>query len=148
MDKKYDLDLLLKEINEEKTLASVKHYLMVDFPRLQRIAQLKPGEIKSPSMDGMPNTHSAGNHVADGIDRVLIAQEAVWDTVKAIKRCSADSRQLLWAVYVEHKSDTPVMLDLHMRHSNFYDKTKKLALFEFADAFMAISDLHVYMDDA
>ena len=147
MDNQYSLDSLLKEIDEEQTLANVRHFLMVSLPRLQRIGQLDAGELKSPSMDGMPKPETTENHVADGYLKVITAQEAVKHTAEAMQHCSVDSRMLLWLLYFENKADTPVMLELHYEHSKFY-AAKRKAMFEFADAFEKYDDLHTYMDDA
>lgn len=144
---KYDLDSLLKEIDEKQTLENVRHFLLVSLPRLRRISHLEAGELKSPSMDGMPKPESTENHVADGYLKVIGAQEAVQNTAEAIKHCSADSQALLFALYFEGKSDTAVRLELHHEHSKYY-AAKRKAMFEFADAFERYDDLHSYMDDA
>jgi ArpU family phage transcriptional regulator len=142
-----DFESLVPELDEERTIAKAKHFLMRTFPRLQRVSHIQASDLKSPSMDGMPKVASAVNHTDDKIVKRLAAEEAVNQVIKAINGCTCMSRQILIKLYIQHHSDTTVTIDLHLTRSHYFDKYKPLALLEFADALSGVQELRVFQGE-
>ncbi|WP_282803985.1 ArpU family phage packaging/lysis transcriptional regulator [Secundilactobacillus kimchicus] len=136
------LDELLPDYDEKRTIENARHFLLRDFPRLQRMAHLSVADLHSPSMDGLPKAPIKANSADEPIIKRLDAKALVQAAYDAINACSATSRYILIKAYVRGHGDTTIYLDLHMGRSQYFVH-KQTALLEFAFAFQSDYDLVV-----
>ncbi|WP_125588367.1 ArpU family phage packaging/lysis transcriptional regulator [Companilactobacillus jidongensis] len=137
---------LMPDINKKKTYVSVRKYFEKDFQRFVLMAGYSMLEVQSPRFSVTPTSHNnSGNGQENKIIGHFEAQEIVKTTIKSINSCPDPSNKILINVYIKQMMNVDVQDLLGYGHAQF-NVLKNRAFLNFADAFMNVTDLHVYED--
>lgn len=120
--------------DNQKTIENVKA-LLRKYPRYKRISKRKAGQLKSPSMDGMPRSDSYGNQIESKIINQIEAEQIVMGCQYSIEAIEdSECRKILYDKYIKGYEDTAIRLSMHMAERTYYRKLKTACL-SFADVY-------------
>lgn len=135
--------LLSDDIDYKATEANVKHFLTRIYPRAKRMAGKDLSGVQSPQITDIPKATPAGNPLEQRIIQRAYAQQVVKETVDAIYRCDAFSREVLDLLYLQGYSDSACYMAIGYQRSQYFKRIKPKALRQFAEAY-ALDDLEIH----
>lgn len=134
---------LLPEIDKDKTIANVIHFLNGHQLRVLRAGR-KLSSLGSPKIDGMPKPPTATNNADKRIIERLEAEYEVDETYYAVSCLDYKSQKIIkdrWLIQYP-KTNEQIARDLNYGLTR-YQEIKKRALLMFAEAYIAL-ELRVF----
>lgn len=110
---------MIDEETEKLAVQLAKQLLSKDLQKAIRINHLA-GSIKSPSFDGMPKSHGAGNSSENMMIVVADARQLIRDVSAALANLDGDQYEALQEHYVYNKSAVCIAEKLMVSRASVY----------------------------
>lgn len=134
--------MLLPELDHKATIKQVKRFFEKDFRTLQNMAHVSYMDIKSPTLNNLPNRGVASNGIDSKMNNHMYAIEMLAEVKEALSGIKEDSRKFIEYRYFKQLTwyDITELTGYSRTQSN---KLLNSALIEFAYAFVDTEDLRV-----